>query len=301
MRSLPPTRPRNWRQASKRGECTLSDVKQDKPEEQAAQQGSPQDRLAEGWRWLPNPHAIRAVFFDVGFTLLDPYPSIPVVVRDILAQRGVAIDLACLENALPAAEQYFIDLARAEPHTWSDERAIARIWRRYFEELLRPCLGGDERALADAAAASQQGFDDASAYALYPDVQPALRALHQRGVKLGVISDWGVALNVILRHFELTQYFDFTVISATARLAKPDPALYHLALERADAIPDYALHVGDSYIRDALGARAVGITPVLIDRTRTLSEGVPDCPLVYDLLELLDLLEIPRPIESPVD
>jgi HAD superfamily hydrolase (TIGR01549 family) len=188
-----------------------------------------------------------------------------------------------------------VGLAREDPLTWGDEQAISRIWYRYFLELLRPCLGSDETELTKAADAVQRAFDEASSYAPYADVQSALRALHQHGLKLGVISDWGVALSVILRHFEMTQYFDFTVISATARRAKPDPALYQLAVERADVAPDYALHVGDSYIRDVLGARAVGINPILIDRAQMLSEGVPDCPLVYDLYELLDLLEIPRP------
>lgn len=274
----------------------MSDTKrQERAGRQVATGESALGRLTAGRRWLPHPQAIQAVFFDVGNTLLDPYPSVPAVVHDTLTRRGTPIEMACLEAALPAAEAYFVELAREDPLTWGDEQAISRIWYRYFLELLRPCLGNDEKALVEAAGAAQRAFDEASSYAPYRDVQPGLRALHQHGLKLGVISDWGVALSVILRHFELTQYFDFTVISATAKRAKPDPALYQLAVERADVIPDYALHVGDSYIRDVLGARAVGIKPVLIDRAHMLSEGVPDCPLVYDLYELLDLLEIPRP------
>jgi putative hydrolase of the HAD superfamily len=276
----------------------LSNTKRQRRVEQPAVSGSARGRLEEGRRWLPHPQAVQAVFFDVGFTLLDPYPSVPAVVRDTLERRGTPVELACLEAAAPAAEAMFVQLAREDPLTWSDEQAITRIWYRYFLEMLRPCLGADEEALAEGARAVQQAFDEATSYAPYPDVQPALHALHQRGLKLGVISDWGVALSVILRHFELTQYFDFTVVSATARRAKPDPALYQLAVERADVAPDYALHIGDSYIRDVLGARAVGIKPILIDRARMLSEGVPDCPLVYDLFELLDLLEIPRPVEG---
>lgn len=252
-------------------------------------------RLEAGRRWLPQPQAIQAVFFDVGFTLLDPHPTFPAAVRDILARNGIEVELACLESALPNAEAQFVQMARAEPLTWSDERAIGRIWSVYFRQLLEPCLGSDEAALQASTQVVLEGFDEGRAYALYPDVLPALHALRERGLKLGVISDWGVSLSLILRHFDLPRYFDFTVISATARLAKPDPALFRLALERADVTADYVLHVGDSYIRDALGARLAGITPALIDRTRLLSEGVPDCPLVYDLLELLDLLDIARP------
>lgn len=251
-------------------------------------------RLAAGRRWLPQPQAVQAVFFDVGFTLLDPYPSFPEAVRDILARHGTHIELACLESALPAAEAQFVESARLNPHIWGDERAINDIWSRYFHALLAPCLAHDQTELDAAVPLVQKAFDEPATYRLYPEVVPTLAALHRSGYKLGVISDWGASLSLILGTFDLIGYFDFTVISATARRAKPDPILFQLALERADVTADYALHVGDSYVRDALGARQVGITPVLIDRTRSLSEGVPDCPLVYDLYELLDLLEIPE-------
>lgn len=253
-------------------------------------------RHSRNSRWLPHPQAIQAVFFDVGFTLLESSPSIPVIVRDVMERRGTPVPLDCLQRSLPEAESLFGKLSRESPHTWGDEEEIAAIWRRYFAELLRPCYGvaGDD-ALADAAGEVQREFDLATSYALYPDVMPALTALHERGLKLGVISDWGIALGMILRHFDLTRFFDFAVISATARRAKPDPELYQLALDRADVVPDYAIHVGDSYVRDVLGARALGIRPVLIDRMRMLQPEVVDCPLVYDLYELLDLLDINRP------
>jgi putative hydrolase of the HAD superfamily len=68
-----------------------------------------------------------------------------------------------------------------------------------------------------------------------------------------------------------------------------------MALERSNSIADYALHIGDSYINDVLGARAVGITPVLLDRERKLSPDDVDCALVHSLSELLDLLEVSYP------
>ncbi len=253
-------------------------------------------RYHRNTRWLQHPQAIQAVFFDVGFTLLESSPSIPVIVRDVMARRKTPVPLECLERSLPHAESLFGEITREAPHTWGDELEIAQIWRRYFTELLRPCYGEAGRdALAAAAADVQREFDLATSYALYPDVERALTTLHDHGLKLGVISDWGIALGLILRHFGLTRFFDFAVISATSRRAKPDPELYSLALERADVVADYAVHVGDSYVRDVLGARALGINPVLIDRMRMLQPEVVDCPLIYDLYELLDLLGIERP------
>lgn len=242
------------------------------------------------------PQAVRAIFFDVGNTLLSPHPSVVDIVRDVCARRGTPVAEECLRQHEPRAEAELRHSAKANPQTWGDEMAIQSIWNAYFTEMLRHCLSGiSPAALADCARECQEAFDSAGSYALYPDVIPVLDVLHQRELTLGVISDWGIGLGLILRHHDLVQYFDFAVVSAAVRLAKPDPALFETALRRADAIPDYALHIGDSYILDVLGARSAGITPVLLDRPGRVDPDVVDCVVVRDLYNLLDLLEIPRP------
>lgn len=243
---------------------------------------------------LEHPQSVRAVFFDAGFTLLAPHPSVVDIALSACAARGIALDRACLDAALPEAEATLRRRASVNPHTWSDEAEIQRMWVAYFTALLRPCLpDATEADVRAAAAAVEDAFNEATSYALYPDVVPALEALRDRRLTLGVISDWGVGLGLILRHHDLIQYFDFAVISAAVRRAKPDPELFQTALRRADAIPDYALHVGDSYILDVLGARAAGITPVLIDRPGHYDPAALDCLVIRDLRGLLALLEIP--------
>ena len=241
---------------------------------------------------LVHPQAIRAVFFDVGFTLLSPHPSVVEIVCAVCESRGTPVDAACLQAHESHANAVLRTSVKANPYTWSDEQAIEATWVTFFAELLRPCLAvaGEEELMA-CARACQQVFDDASSYALYPDVLPVLRVLKERELTLGVISDWGIGLGLILRRHDLIQYFDFAVVSAAVRLAKPDPALFDTALRRADAIPDYALHIGDSYVLDVLGARAAGITPVLLDRRGAIVPGTVDCAVVRDLYGLLDVLE----------
>lgn len=245
---------------------------------------------------LEHPQSIRAVFFDAGYTLLAPHPSIAEVVVAACAARGLVLDRAAVDAALPRAEATLRRRAKANPHTWGDEAEIERMWVAYFTELLRPALPEASAAeVHDAAHAVEDAFNEATSYALYPDVVPTLDALKARELTLGVISDWGVGLGLVLRHHDLVQYFDFAVISAAVRRAKPDPELFYTALRRADAIPDYALHVGDSYVLDILGARAAGITPVLIDRAGRYDPAQLDCLVVRDLYGLLALLEIPAP------
>ncbi|MGZ3584400.1 MAG: HAD family hydrolase [Ktedonobacterales bacterium] len=245
--------------------------------------------------YLPYPQSIRAVFFDVGYTLLAPHPSVVDIVAAYCADHNLPVESACIEEHLPEAEIELRRLVRDDPFTWSDDQAITSVWIAYFTALLRPCLpdmGSD--ALAHHVEMLQRIFDSAASYALYPDVMPVLETLSTRNLTLGVISDWGIGLGLILRHHDLVRYFTFAVISAALRMAKPDPELFATALRRADAIPDYALHIGDSYTLDVLGARAAGITPVLLDRNGRIDPAAMDCLVVRDLYGLLDALEIPR-------
>jgi putative hydrolase of the HAD superfamily len=245
---------------------------------------------------IPHPQSIRTVFLDVGFTLLAPHPSVVEIAVSVCASLGCAVDRNRLTDALPAAEATLRARAAADAALWSDERAIRRLWTAYFTVLLGAALlpdQADERERLVAAVV--QTFEDASSYRLYPDVLPALRRLREHSLQLGVISDWGIGLGLILRHHDLIDYFDFAVVSAAVRHSKPDPALFQTALTRANAIPDYAIHVGDAYLLDVLGARAAGITPVLLDRQRRYDPARLDCPVIYDLLGLLTLLDIPYP------
>jgi putative hydrolase of the HAD superfamily len=245
---------------------------------------------------LEQPQSVRTVFFDAGFTLLYPSPSILGVCQQACQQLGLHVDLDQLKEGLQNAENFRFRQSQPSRQTWADEQAIADFWFSYYMSLLEPLVAEHDEALLDQLVRIiTEAFEKHTNWQLYPDVKPTLEAFQAKGYSLGVISDWNIALGPLLRQFDLTQYFDCLVISAVARHAKPSPKLYDMALERANAIPDYAIHIGDSYIHDVLGARAVGITPILLDRAETLTENKVDCLLVHSLYELLDLLEITRP------
>jgi putative hydrolase of the HAD superfamily len=245
---------------------------------------------------LEQPQSIRTVFFDAGFTLLYPYPSTPEVCQQVCQQMNLHVHLDMVQQRMSVADDYFWRYMRLNRHTWASEQTIREFWLGYYMNLLRPCIEEqDEHRLAQLAAALDEEFEKHTSWMVYPDVLPILKALRKRGYTLGVISDWGIALGSILRSHHLTSYFDCLLVSAVTRHAKPSPALYELALQRANAIADYTLHIGDSYIHDVLGARAVGITPVLLDRRELLQERNVDCLLIHSLYELLNLLEVTEP------
>ncbi|HEY4387314.1 MAG TPA: HAD-IA family hydrolase [Ktedonobacteraceae bacterium] len=244
---------------------------------------------------LEQPQSIRTIFFDAGFTLLRPYPSTPEICQQACQQLGLHIHLEQVVAQMEAAEEYFFRQTRLNRYIWADERAIVELWRGYYTYLLRPFVEEqDEAMLNQLAEKIYQEFSRHTSWEIYPDVIQTLEALKVHGYNLGIISDWESALGPILQKLHLNQYFDCLLISAVTRHAKPAPQLYELALQRANAVSDYSLHIGDSYINDVLGARAVGITPVLLDRARKLQKSNVDCLLVHTLDELLDLLEVAR-------
>src|SRR5258707_4777296 len=89
---------------------------------------------------LEHPQAIRAVFFDVGFTMLAPHPSIVEIVARACAERGTPVDVERLAAQLPAAEVSLRQRARERPWAWSDESTIAQMWTMYFTVLLQESL-----------------------------------------------------------------------------------------------------------------------------------------------------------------
>ena len=58
---------------------------------------------------------------------------------------------------------------------------------------------------------------------------------------------------------------DAVIDSSVVGVAKPDPGIFAIALERCGVAPEHAIHVGDTPAADVDGARAAGVTPVLVD------------------------------------
>ena len=242
---------------------------------------------------LAQPQAIRTIFFDAGYTLLYPSPSIPEVCQKACQDAGLDIQLDQMRTRMQTVENIFFRQFRADRNTWANEDAIAQFWIDYYTSLLEPFVEGhDPTRLSRLAHAVFEEFSKPTSWTMYPDVLPTLEKLHAHKYSMGIISDWGMALGPIVRQHELTRYFDCLLISAVARHAKPSPTLYELALQRANAISDFTIHIGDSYIHDVLGSRAIGITPILLDRHNRHNSKDMDCLLVHSLYELIDLLEI---------
>jgi putative hydrolase of the HAD superfamily len=109
-------------------------------------------------------------------------------------------------------------------------------------------------------------FEDAAVWEVYPDVLPALTGVRALGCSLGVLSNFDSRVVTILEGLGLASWFDSVTLSSQIGVTKPDRAIFTRALARHGADPAEAIHVGDSPVEDAEGARAAGLQAVLIDR-----------------------------------
>lgn len=234
--------------------------------------------------------AVRAVFFDAGMTLIGPSLLLQEVMALVLARHGVDADLDALRLGLGWAEDYYLEVVRADREIWSDRGRILAMWRNYYSTALRAAgVEADDAQLKEWADEIIRAFEDPGLWQPYPDVPGTLAELRHRGFRQGVISDWTGPLEKILAAHGLLDHLDFVLTSGELGVAKPNPHFFELALRQAGVSPGQAIHVGDTYWTDVLGARVAGIQPILIDRKGTNPPA--DCPVITSLAELLVLLD----------
>jgi len=201
----------------------------------------------------------RAVFLDALGTLVELEPPWRYL-RSVVPED---VDDERLVRAVRAEMAYY----KAHAHEGRDAASLAELRARCAAVLSRELgveVGPDELVEAVRMRA-------------YPDADPALRALRERGLRLVAVSNWDCSLARVLARCGLEPLLDGAVSSAEAGSRKPDPAIFAPALGIAGCAPQQALHVGDSPEEDVEAALAAGIPVLLIDRDGDGdgSEGVP--------------------------
>jgi putative hydrolase of the HAD superfamily len=232
-------------------------------------------------RLPPIPDPLECVLFDAGDTLLAPAPSFQGRFLAVAAEHGLPLEEAAVDAAIAAAVR-----AVEWPSDWTDPATQRSFWVGFYRQVLADLGHHEGMDLADALF---RAFSDPAGYRLFDDVRPALEALAGRGITLGVVSNFEPWLEDVLALQGVDHLFAAVAISGKLGVAKPDPEIFKLALEQAGATPAGSLHVGDQPVNDVAAARAVGITPVLIDRfARYPDPG--DAHRVEDLTELVALV-----------
>ena len=118
--------------------------------------------------------------------------------------------------------------------------------------------------------------------------------------KVGLISVTGVSpgriMRDILRDHGIFHYFDVLTFSDEVKLVKPNPRLFTSCLEELNTEPCKAIHVGDSFKSDIVGAIDEGMRTIWIKtREQNKEEGYEPDKVIKSLRELPEVL---RSLES---
>jgi putative hydrolase of the HAD superfamily len=236
---------------------------------------------------------IKAIFFDVGNTLLQSATPTSEVCRRLLAEHGHDLPLATVKAAMKLADVEHLQRYHSLRDDWAQPPTIRALWLDYYRTVF------DELGLYDEEQQLAQELIDwygqPHAWQPFPETREVLELCQRRGLCVGAVSDWATTLPRILHGLGLSRYLDFVLCSGAIGFAKPSLQFYRLALRRAGVEAHEALHVGDSYYADVRGARAAGIMPVLIDRLGRAP--ALDCAVIRDLRELEPLLHVEHPAE----
>jgi putative hydrolase of the HAD superfamily len=199
---------------------------------------------------------LRAVLFDVDFTLCRPGPELSAErYARIAARHGVTLHAGRYDEAREAAA---LNLKR-HPELLHDDT----IWHRFTEEIFLG-MGGPAEIASDCATEIEHGWEVSENFELFEDALPVLDELRVASLRIGLVSNGIRDLTEFVAHHRLD--VDAFVDSRTHGRVKPHPTIFQAALDRLEVDPADAVMVGDSLEEDVEGARALGMRAILIDR-----------------------------------
>jgi putative hydrolase of the HAD superfamily len=211
---------------------------------------------------------LRAVVFDVDFTLARPGPDLgPEAYRTLGLRYGLDLDPARYDDARAAA---FAEVKR-HPELDHDEE----IWVLFTERIIVGMGGTGETY--QAAVEMERRWLHSAHFELYDDAVPALTEMRERGLRIGLLSNSSRNLEEFVAHHGL--FADAVLTSHAHGKTKPHESIFRAVLDLLDVEPSQAVMVGDTLHEDIEGARAVGMRAVLIDREgrhQEIEERLPD-------------------------
>jgi putative hydrolase of the HAD superfamily len=220
---------------------------------------------------------LRAVLFDVDFTLARPGPELgPDGYVRAGERHGLRLDPTRYEAARDAA---LLDLRRHPELEHDDE-----IWFRFTERIVRG-MGGEAESAYDCAVEITRGWERHENFDLYDDVLETVAALRAAGLRIGLVSNSARDVREFARHHRLD--VDAGISSFHHGRTKPHASIFRAVLNLLGVEPPEAVMVGDTIVDDIEGALALGMSAILLDRESRCPDFVPRIETLHQLLSTL--------------
>ena len=235
---------------------------------------------------------IKAIFFDWSGTLARYLPRREELQSQALKELGYTVSPADVAPGLAVADRYLIREVATRSMGLRTPADQAKVYTHY-QQLVFDKIGVNLPETSPDFPRFMMRLNELSLqlkFVLYDDVLPAFKALKERGLTLGLVTNVDADMHEVCKELGLADYLDFIVTSGEVKASKPHPRIFLKALEKAGVSNSEAAHVGDQPDIDVAGAKAAGIKPILIDR-RNLFPNVRDCVVVRSLTEVINNLE----------
>lgn len=234
---------------------------------------------------------IKGVFFDLGGTLriAEQVPEYQQAARDRMAELAGFADPQAFIDQIEERYQRYRDWALGE----NRESGDYELWAKW---LLPELPGAKLQEICHEMTFQYRQFKG-KRHVVEGGVE-VIKALYQRGYKLGIISNL-IGENEIydwLREDGLARYFDSVVLSSVCHIRKPDPEIYHIACRELGLEPQECASIADNLNRDIPGGKAAGmgvnilvISPEKLTKKTITEENRPD----YIIHRFRDILDLP--------
>jgi FMN phosphatase YigB (HAD superfamily) len=237
-----------------------------------------------------------ALLVDLDETLVD-HSGIPGSIAqacELIAAQAAGLDARKLQEANAAS--WSSHWRAVEKLCWVGQMdgfsVSAEVWRR----ALHDCDCIDESVIRFAVEAHHKL--GRSAYRMFDDVGGFLASATSQGIRLALVTNGPSDFQRDkLAAVGLIDVFDAIVISGECGVAKPDAAIFRLALERLGAEPEDVWHIGDSISTDVVGAKKAGLSAVWLNRQGRAFDaegGVRPDAEVRSLYEVTEMLGMAR-------
>lgn len=232
--------------------------------------------------------SIRLVTFDVTNTIIRVVGNVGHNYAQAAAVYNKTVDPVKLDNAFPKVYKHHSNMY---PNFGVHNGLTTnKWWNMVVEETFREA-GCDDANVDKIAQHLFVHFASGKGWEILPEAVSTLTKLAERGVTIGVVSNFDERLERILTHLALRHFFKFVICSAVVKCQKPNEDIFKLALKAGNCKPEAALHIGDNVFTDYEGATKAGMKAVLYwNKSKAVPETVNSNNVVHNLSDVLHFL-----------
>jgi len=232
------------------------------------------------------PLHITTLLFDLDGTLTHQHPTSLDVLFTILDEHLIPIMATAHRSTLQFIYQYWANSDEFIQDIEMYGDFTEQFWIHYLKRKLW-AAGLTELQAANLAPIIQPELDERyqPEKMVLDDVRPTLKSLRGKGYLMGLVSNRSISIEEEVDELGFLPYFDFCFAAGDVNSWKPAAGIFEHALYLAESSPENTAYIGDNYYTDILGARAVGIYPILFDPRNTFPDA--DCQVITKIGNLV--------------